>query len=112
MSHRSHPRRPKPAPSTLAVSGDREASSATADAERIVQRPDGYYWQAPDGHTEFGPFLTLEQAQAGRDSMGDEPPEGGEVLRQAERDIGINEWLDAETGEPAEGQSPPHLEAE
>lgn len=32
------------------------------------------------------------------------------ALQQAEGEIGINEWLDPETGEPAEGQSPPHLE--
>jgi hypothetical protein len=47
---------------------------------------------------------------ADRDSMGDDPPDGLEALREVERDIGINEWIDAETGEPAEGQSPPHLE--
>jgi hypothetical protein len=31
---------------------------------------------------------------------------------QAERDIGINDWIDVETGGPAEGQSPPHFEQE
>lgn len=33
-------------------------------------------------------------------------------LHEAEGDIGINDWLDPETGEPAEGQSPPRLEEE
>ncbi|MEO7392598.1 MAG: hypothetical protein ABIU58_10510 [Ramlibacter sp.] len=42
----------------------------------------------------------------------DEAPADGETLLEAERDIGINEWIDPETGEPAEGQSPPHLEQE
>lgn len=112
MKQRTRPRAPKPAPSTVAVSSDPDATSATAGPERIVERPDGYYWQAPDGHAEFGPFVTVQEAQASRDAAGEEPPEGGEALRQAERDIGINEWLDAETGEPAEGQSPPHLEQE
>lgn len=35
-----------------------------------------------------------------------------DALHEAEQSIGINEWLDPETGEPAEGQSPPHLEQE
>lgn len=112
MTKKSRPRQLQPAPSTVALAADPEALGATADSERIVERPDGFYWQAPDGRAEFGPFATLQEAQAGRDSTGDESPEGGEALRQAEREIGMNEWLDAETGEPAEGQSPPHLEEE
>ena len=35
--------------------------------------------------------------------------ETGETLQEAESEIGINEWLDSETGEPAEGQSPPRF---
>ena len=38
--------------------------------------------------------------------------EPAETLREAEEEIGINEWLDPDTGEPAEGQSPPHIERE
>lgn len=41
-----------------------------------------------------------------------ESPEPAETLREAEEEIGINEWLDPDTGEPAEGQSPPHIERE
>ena len=33
----------------------------------------------------------------------------GESLVEAEDEIGIDEWLDGETGAPAEGQSPPRL---
>jgi hypothetical protein len=40
---------------------------------------------------------------------GDEP-EPGETLDEAESEIGINDWIDPDTGEPAEGQSPPHIE--
>lgn len=94
-----------PAPDD-AVSDEQDSPGA------ILERPDGYYWQAPDGLAEFGPFETYEQAQADRDAMGDDPPDDSDTLRQAERDIGINDWIDAETGEPAEGQSPPHLEEE
>jgi hypothetical protein len=42
----------------------------------------------------------------------EEGPEPGENLREAESEIGINDWIDCGTGEPAEGQSPPHLEEE
>lgn len=78
----------------------------------VLERPDGYYWRSPEGPGEYGPFDTYEAAVADRDSMGDDPPDGLEALHEVERDIGMNEWIDAETGEPAEGQSPPHLELE
>jgi hypothetical protein len=42
----------------------------------------------------------------------EEGPEPGETLQEAQDEIGINDWLDSETGEPAEGQCPPHLELE
>lgn len=35
-----------------------------------------------------------------------------ETLPELEREIGIADWIDPQTGEPAEGQSPPHLENE
>lgn len=35
-----------------------------------------------------------------------------ETLPELEREVGIADWIDPETGEPAEGQCPPHLEAE
>ena len=74
----------------------------------VVERPDGFYWQAP-GLTEVGPFETYELACASRDALGDEVMGRSDML-QAERDIGINDWIDAETGAPAEGQSPPRFE--
>ena len=89
----------------------RPAAAATpADtAPEVVQRPDGYYWIAEDGRGEVGPFESYELARADRDA-GEETPEPGEGLPEAQHEIGINDWLDAETGEPAEGQSPPHFE--
>ncbi|MDP2368221.1 hypothetical protein [Rhodoferax sp.] len=35
-----------------------------------------------------------------------------ETLPELEREIGIADWIDPQTGEPAEGQSPPHIENE
>lgn len=89
-----------------------EAAEPAEEAGRIVARPDGYHWLAQDGKQEFGPFETLEQAQQDMDAA-----DGGELeptlsLQEAEREIGIGEWLDPETGEPAEGPSPPHPEGQ
>lgn len=78
----------------------------------ILERPDGYYWQAPDGRREFGPFASPELAQADRDAVGDEALAPGGTLQEIEHEIGIAHWIDAETGEPAEGGSPPHLQEE
>ncbi|HEY8710275.1 MAG TPA: hypothetical protein VIM34_20040 [Burkholderiaceae bacterium] len=78
----------------------------------VVERPDGYYWQAPDGHQEFGPFESYELAQTDRDAVGDEALAPGETLQETVHEIGIADWIDAETGEPAEGESPPHLQEE
>ena len=86
-------RKPAPAP---------EEAVTDRRAEKIVLRPDGFYWQAPERKQEFGPFETLELARAAP----------GETLQEAEDEIGIADWIDPETGAPAEGQSPPRLELE
>ena len=78
--------------------------------DEIMARPDGYYWQAPDGKQEFGPFESIEEALADKGySDDDEEPVPGETLQEAEDEIGIADWIDPETGQPAEGQSPPRL---
>jgi hypothetical protein len=78
--------------------------------EQVLKRPDGYYWLAPDGRQEIGPFATYEEALADFQAAGGEAPEPGESLSEAESELGIAEWLDPDTGEPAEGLSPPHLD--
>lgn len=92
---------------------------ATADSEleaddgveQIVSRPDGYHWLTRDGVQEFGPFETLEDARADMLAADeDSAHEPAETLQEAELEIGIADWIDPETGEPAEGHSPPHLE--
>ena len=85
-----------------------EPADALDETPPVVERPDGFYWQAP-GLTEVGPFDTYELACASRDALGDEVMGRSDML-QAERDIGMNDWIDAETGAPAEGQSPPRFE--
>lgn len=81
-------------------------------AEQITARPDGYYWRAPDGKQEFGPFASWELAMADMQSSDEEAPEPGESLQEAESELGIADWIDRETGEPAEGQSLPRLDEE
>ncbi|MDE2401839.1 MAG: hypothetical protein KGL90_09260 [Burkholderiales bacterium] len=78
----------------------------------IFERPDGYYWQDTDGNQEFGPFESYELAQVDRDAANEQALSPGLELQEAERDIGIADWIDPETGEPAEGGSPPHLQEE
>ncbi|WP_296505291.1 hypothetical protein [Rhodoferax sp.] len=96
---------------TSAAKRLQEAESITDSlVEKIMLRPDGYYWQAPDGKQEFGPFESLEMAMADMGAVDEQAPEPGETLQEAEDEIGIAGWIDPETGEPAEGQSPPRLE--
>lgn len=87
-----------------------EEAFADPSEEPIVVRPDGYYWRMPDGKQEFGPFESLELAQADRELADEEAPQPGETLQEAQDEIGIADWIDPETGEPAEGRSPPRLE--
>ena len=84
--------------------------AASGEEAAIIERPDGFYWTGPDGDAEFGPFDSRDAARADSDRYSEEAPGEGETVQEAEREIGLNDWIDAETGEPAEGQSPPHLE--
>ena len=90
----------------------REPAVADSRVDQIMLRPDGYYWQAPDGKQEFGPFETVELALADMETGDEQAPAPGETLQEAEGEIGISDWIDPETGEPAEGQSPPPFEDE
>lgn len=75
----------------------------------LVSHPDGWYWVAPGGHQEFGPFESAEAARADRDR--DEELGPALSLAEAEDAIGINDWIDPDTGEPAEGRHAPHLDS-
>lgn len=89
-----------------------ETSVTDVGVDQIMARPDGYYWQAPDGKQEFGPFESRELALADMGISDEEAPAPGETLQEAEDEIGIADWIDPETGQPAEGQSPPRLDEE
>ena len=104
---------PKPAtPAPIDVPDDSLSDSDDA-AERIVARPDGFHWLSADGRREFGPFESYEDALTDLESADEDAgAEPGGLLHAAEDEIGIADWIDPDTGEPAEGHSPPHLQDE
>jgi hypothetical protein len=74
---------------------------------RIVERPDGFYWQSNAGGREYGPFATLRDASEDMD-YAEAVIDAGESLEEAESELGISDWIDPETGQPAE-ESIPHI---
>ena len=81
-------------------------TSPDYDRTRIVERPDGYYWQAKDGGREAGPFATLLEALQDMQADEEGTPEPGETLQEAESEIGIAGHVDPDTGEPTEEERP------
>jgi len=77
----------------------------------VIERPDGFYWQNKENGAEFGPFPTLAEALADMESdpSSVKEIEPGESLQEAEEELGIANWIDPDTGEPAE-ESVPHIE--
>ncbi|HEX7053603.1 MAG TPA: hypothetical protein VF211_06665 [Burkholderiales bacterium] len=73
---------------------------------RVIERPDGFYIEKPNGET-LGPYATLAEAEA--DLLADgaiDDLETGDSLQQAESELGISEWIDPDTGGPAEDNIP------
>ena len=77
---------------------------------RVVKRPDGYYWEAK-GVEARGPFATRAEAEADLLAGGANTPEfdDEDSLQDAESEIGISNWIDPDTGGPAE-DNVPHIE--
>jgi hypothetical protein len=98
----------KPRSKTPATEKPHPENPAALDSdERMIERPDGFYWEAKSGRT-YGPFATRAQAEADMLSGGAAAPEeaDGEGLHEAESELGINEWIDPDTGVPAEDHVP------
>ena len=92
--------RREPAPSS------REEKRAAALEDRVIERPDGFYWESEKGESH-GPFATLAEVEADMLSAGsDEEVEAEGGLLEAESELGINEWIDPDTGGPAEDSVP------
>jgi hypothetical protein len=74
------------------------------DRSRVIERPDGFYWLNEATGKQYGPFPTLLAAVQDKQGTGDgEELEEGESLEEAEAEIGISDWIDPDTGMPAEG---------
>lgn len=79
------------------------------DLPKVIERPDGFYWRSAENAAEYGPFPTRAEATADMQSSDEGDYEPGESLVEAEAELGIAEWIDPETGEPAE-ESVPRIE--
>ena len=85
---------------------DRAAAAATAVARPPV--PDDMNAEPVLLESYEQSFDSIDGPLGGDD--GDEPLSDIEALHEVETEIGIATWLDPETGEPAQGACPPHLD--
>jgi hypothetical protein len=76
------------------------------DTTRVIERPDGFYWQDKSTGEEYGPFATLTEAVDDMQYNAESDFEPGETLEQAEEEIGISDWIDPDTGLPGEEGHP------
>ena len=76
---------------------------------RLIERPDGFYWQYRGSAEEFGPFATLIEAVEDMKYDTEGLEESASGLLEAEDELGIADWIDPDTGEPAE-DGIPHIE--
>lgn len=86
-------------------------TSPDYDEGRVIERPDGFYWQDKLTGKVYGPFATLLAAVQDMQGQGDNGYGEGESLEEAEAEIGISGWTDPETGQLAE-DSRSHLSDE
>jgi hypothetical protein len=76
------------------------------DKTRIIERPNGFYWQSKVGGKEFGPFASLIEAVQDMQYKEEDGAETGITVEEAEASLGIAEWINPETGEPGEDGAP------
>jgi len=87
----------------------RHSTPSTAEPTgepRIVQHPDGYYWLSEEH--EVGPFTTFDDARADMQSAESAEVNAApvETVEQVEDEIGVESWIDPDTGSLAEEQRP------
>lgn len=85
-----------------------DAQAALKD-RRIIERPDGFYWEDLASGEEAGPFASRVDAAADMEYLADSHFEPGESVSEAASEVGIADWVDQDTGELAE-ESVPHIE--
>lgn len=77
-------------------------TSVHYDEARIIEHPDGFYWQDRETEAMYGPFPSLSDAVENMDYNDESDYEPGETLEEAEAELGISDWIDHETGLPGE----------
>ena len=77
--------------------------------DRVIERPDGFYWESKEKGEIHGPFATLAEAEAAKLAGGEVEFEAPDTLQEAESELGISDWIDPDTGGPAEDNIP-HIE--
>lgn len=84
-----------------------DVAGAVSLEDRVIERPDGFYWVSKAKGETYGPFATLAEAEADMLAGGAQSEaEGTESLQEAESELGISEWIDPDTGGPAEDSVP------
>ncbi|MBL8342349.1 MAG: hypothetical protein JNL30_12845 [Rubrivivax sp.] len=79
-----------------------EGPAAPLLGEGLVEHPDGWYWVAPDGRQQFGPFESCSMARADRDRASEEAVDEAESEREAELDLGVSDAIHADFDSPSE----------
>ena len=103
------PRKRKDAPKQKQAEAPLEEAIEPADLDdRVIERPDGFYWESKKKGETYGPFKTLAEAEADMLAGGGAAADDleAEGLQEAESELGINEWIDPDTGGPAEDNVP------
>lgn len=83
-----------------------ETTASDVARGNIIERPDGFYWEDSSDGKLYGPFPSLLEAEQDMLYEVDSDYEEGESLEEAEAEIGISDWIDPDTGAPAEDASP------
>ena len=81
-------------------------TSPEFEHKRIIERPDGFYWQALATGEDFGPFATLLEATFDMQSEDEGAGHSLETLEEAEASLDLSDWIDPDTGLPAEETTP------
>jgi hypothetical protein len=107
------PRRKKPSAAPVVPADDAPeiAPAETSVQGRVLERPDGFYWDSKQIKQPRGPFASRAEAEADLLAGGSasEEFEAEETLQEAESELGISDWIDPDTGGPAE-DNVPHIE--
>jgi hypothetical protein len=91
-----------PFPEGIKMPTNTPESAREFASTRIIERPDGFFWLDPESDKMFGPFDTLAQAVEDMEYNAESNYEPDETIEEAERELGLANWVDTDTGELAE----------